>query len=257
MSSKEIISGYVNYLFKKIAYKLGIKYLPLIFNRKLLLICIDSWKMYRISYEQYIADLLNKNLKLNDIFFDVGSHIGLWSLYTQSIVGEKGKIIAFEPSPAFNLLKKNINRYSNCIAYNYGVSNTNEKLSFFAQGTGQSNSFNQEITTNSEYKRPGVAIKELKIDAITLDNFCKKHNVIPNLIKIDVEGHELKVLEGAKNVLLLNGPKLIIEIHSHRLKFEGYNEKNLLEFLSKCNYSYKTINNEGKPLYTIYAVRKE
>lgn len=240
-------------LFKKIAKVLQLQFLPLFFNKKLIFISLDRWEIYRQSYEPKIADLLVKNLKLKDVFFDVGSHYGLWSLYSAKIVGDKGKVVAFEPSPAFQILKKNINSHDNCNAYNYGVSNTNGKMNFFAQGESTSCSFIKDISKINQHKRPGVPIVELEVDTITLDKFCNEHNLIPDLIKIDVEGHEFRVLEGAKNIISLNSPKLIIELHPYQLKYEGANDKQLLNYLIESNYSYKIVDRNENTLYTIFA----
>jgi FkbM family methyltransferase len=69
---------------------------------------------------------------------------------------------------------------------------------------------------NKEDNETETIIYEVKTD--TLDNFTREKNILPDLIKIDVEGHELSVLKGAENFISEHHPTLIIEIEQRHHK---------------------------------------
>jgi hypothetical protein len=92
---------------------------------------------------------------------------------------------------------------------------------------------------NKEDNETESIIYEVKTD--TLDNFTKEKNIIPDVIKIDVEGHELSVLKGAENFISKHHPTLIIEIEQRHHKnihiesvFESFNQNGY-----KCYYYSK------------------
>ena len=89
--------------------------------------------------------------------------------------------------------------------------------------------------TNTEDNETQALITTVKTD--TLDEFTKDRNIIPTVIKIDVEGHELAVLKGAEQTIELYKPTLIIEIeqrhHKHNDVSAVFND-----FKNKGYYCY-------------------
>ena len=84
------------------------------------------------GFEKNEIDYIEKNLNNGDIFVDIGANIGLFSLIASQLVGEKGKVISFEPSPiTFNRLQENINlnNFSNIEIVNKGISDNVGNLS--------------------------------------------------------------------------------------------------------------------------------
>lgn len=257
MSIKRNIAESAHDLIRSIAGKLQIKYLPIIFNRKIIFITTERWRAYRLNYEPYIAKIIKNNLSQNNIFFDVGAYYGYWTLFSSQIVGKSGRVVAFEPSPSFNILQKNIKFKNNCKAYNNCVSNRNSKMIFFAQGESSSSSLVEGITKINEEKRPGIEINSIETETITLDSFCKDNKILPNLIKIDVEGHEFKVLEGTIDLLRTHDPKLLIEIHPPQLKHEGNDENEIFKLLTDYSYYYDIIDKNPNSIYTLFAYKLE
>ena len=137
------------------------------------------------------------------IIFDVGANIGNYSQLLTEVLGTKNiTIYAFEPSnQTFRKLLSKFASNDHVRLCNFGLSNTEEVLPLF--------SCTEEIESSlaSVYKRDithiGIEMQEIeKISLDTIDNFCNKNNIDHiDFIKLDVEGHELKVLMGAQKML--------------------------------------------------------
>lgn len=135
-----------------------------------------------------LIKLLLKELGQSGVFFDVGSNIGSYTLVASEVA--TAKIFSFEPgTKAFSELKRNIelNKRSNVKLLNFAVSDK-ESVLILTNG--------QEISTNKVVNDPEIAQKTVYVKSKTLDQVCREYDVQPNIVKIDVEGHELKVLEG-------------------------------------------------------------
>ena len=152
------------------------------------------------------------------------------SLIASRIVGAKGKIFAFEPDPiSFSFLKKNLilNNCTNVIPFAKAVSNRQGKFEFYTHSVDSSK--------NSLVQRKG-AEKKILVDCVTLDNFLDHQQI--DVIKIDVEGAEMQVLEGMKNIMLRN-PQLVlfIEFNPAALAEANSDQYKFMRFLAELNYS--------------------
>lgn len=185
------------------------------------------------NLEQWIENhklLSSLKIKKKIIFFDVGAHVGLVQLLLKKELKNSKKFL-FEPNKInFSYLKLHIkkNKINNTHLYNVGVSNKNGFLNFDQTKT---------VSAVSMIKNTG----EFKIKTLKLDSFIQK-KIIPNIIKIDVEGHEMSVLEGAKRLLKYYNPILILSIHPKKLKAINVRLIKLKNFLMK--YSYNIENSE-------------
>ena len=138
----------------------------------------------------------------NSLLIDIGANIGLYSLYA----GKKGhKVYAFEPeSLNFSCLNLNIsdnNLNDKIFAFPIAI-NDEEKLSTLNLSSmkfgGSGNSFDRKITDSGLEFKPSYQQGSV---SYSLDIICEKLNIIPKNIKIDVDGNELKVINGMSNIL--------------------------------------------------------
>lgn len=216
----------MNRMFEKIKTKLETAYFlyrnPEIRNPKLHLHPIgefisDSIRLRRKYYELDLLVWCANNLNYS-YYVDIGANIGNHVHFFSSL---GARCVAFEPSDDnFSLLKKNA---SNAICYHCALA---EKISiekFVSYGTSMGNS--NLISSFSGTIQPwgGGEIKISDVSTNTLDNFNLK-NV--TLLKIDVEGAEMRVLSGARETLEKFKPAIWIEIQSDK-------------DLENCNYPYK------------------
>ncbi|MES2417956.1 MAG: FkbM family methyltransferase [Bacteroidota bacterium] len=170
-------------------------------------------------------------LRPEDVFFDIGANVGSYTLLASSVC--KAKSFAFEPSPAtFNILTQNIalNKLDNLVQLaNKGVGKEKGILQFSAN----------EDTTNHVIANDEASNYTIQVPIVPLNDYYPAAK--PALIKIDVEGFETEVINGAMNVLQDSNLKaIIIELIGGGERY-GYNEneihKKLLSFKFKA-YRY-------------------
>lgn len=199
---------------------------------------IDLLKKYvRIEYDLTL-NLLDM-IEEDTVFYDIGGFQGYHTL-----IGSIGKkAYAFEPDPNnLEKLQKNIqlNPEQEIEIIKKPVWNKIEKISLEVGKDGESS----------------VGDGEIEKESITIDEFVlKKGNTPPDLIKIDVEGAEQKVLEGGEKTLEKFSPKILIEIHDKETlqKFESSKHHINLLLENKGYYIKKEID-RGDQIQRIYSV---
>jgi FkbM family methyltransferase len=175
---------------------------------------------------------------------DVGGHTGYVALYLAGLVGRRGRVYVFEPG-GNNLpyLRHNVGRKGNITVVEKAAGSRNERRTFYLENlTGQNNSFlhgfavlqtNQALAFATD-----VGVEKTVVDVVTLDDFCRGEAIRPALIKIDVEGFEWEVLQGASWVLGNVRPVLMVEVqtrHAEILRLSG-------------QYGYRVFTPEGEAI---------
>ncbi|MFH1210103.1 MAG: FkbM family methyltransferase [archaeon] len=173
-------------------------------------------------------------------FFDLGANLGYYSLLVAKI-SNKSSIFAFEPNPdVLPLLRRNKRR--NIVIVPKAVSNYNGTSEFYSTGKIDSGISTLNLKNIKASNLDWKIKKILKVEILTLDSFCEKNNIIPNFLKIDVEGAEMSVLEGSKNILTRYNLILAIEIW---IKPFTTNYKQAIKLLESCGYLMFIITDEG------------
>lgn len=165
--------------------------------------------------ELNLAKFLIKHLHPDDIFLDIGAHYGYFSLLASRLVEDNGRVISFEAAPSsFSILKKNVTNIKNIQPNHLAVSDTNSTITFyeFPNLYSEYNTISPQQFQNEDWFNE-YAPKEIKIPCVQLDNFLGK-GIIPNMIKIDVEGAEYKALKGSAELLKEHSPIIIMEFLS-------------------------------------------
>jgi FkbM family methyltransferase len=205
---------------------------------------LSLWNNRMIAYglyEKETVEFLKKNLKFGDHFIDVGANIGYFSLIGRNLVGKNGRVDSFEPiDETFCALKGNIAlNYDqrkdldiNIFLHNMAVGEVQSELSLQI--------YSHTSTLTSVFDRGTNVGKstQIKTMQIRLDEYLKNTN--PNVIKIDVEGWEAQVIQGAEKFLkTINPPFIIFE---HATEWEIYKEKgyiNPFETILSLNKNYQ------------------
>lgn len=148
------------------------------------------------NYEAAETELLKKIVKKGAVVVDVGANIGWYTLLSARLAGKNGKVVAFEPEPAnYALLKKSIERntFENVLAFDCCVSNM--------AGTRKLWLTKKNLGAHSTVKK--MSDRAIDVEAVTLDSFLSKLEIqTVDLLKVDVEGAEPEVFEGAQEYLL-------------------------------------------------------
>lgn len=145
---------------------------------------------------KYISSKLLENLTI----FDVGANIGNYTLLLKKEFKDKAIIYSFEPSRiTFDRLLLNVKDCNNIVSYNFGFGNKNEEVILYT------NSDASELASVYKRKLDHFKIFMDKTETIcikTIDSFCNDNNIKHiDFLKLDVEGNEINVLNGAKQML--------------------------------------------------------
>ena len=174
--------------------------------------------------ERVFMSLLYQEVHDGYVCIDLGSNIGFTTLFMSEKAGEAGKVYAIEPDPwNVNMLKQNISRNGfdkNTTVYEIAVSDKEGEIEFWQS----------EKSNLSSVQKTKHSTKSLKVKGHSLESFLKDKDY-PNFIKMDIEGHEVKVFEGALNYFKNNHEgvtKILLEVHP-----QFYNEENNFESILK------------------------
>ena len=178
-------------------------------------------------------------LKSGDTFVDVGANIGAYSLLAASKI-KSGKIYAFEPSvQVLSCLEENIrlNNLANIFVIDKVVSDVNGYEPFI---------FGKHCETDHISTNKASRVAKL-LPSITLDNFFDNQKITKlDLLKIDVEGAELKVLRGLRRHLENGKVKLILFEVNNRSRDFGSTALDLIAYLKSFNYSVYVFGRDYK-----------
>ncbi len=208
------------------------------------------------KFLSYILDLIDKyyhQKKINEFLIklnlkkviDIGAHKGE---FLENIISIKNriKVYSFEPqSKIFKDLKKKFKNKKNINLFNLAISNSNKfkklniniKTSTSTFSSYNQNSFWKKIKDFllTGFKNKSIVNSELVLTN-SLDSFCKKKKIKNiDLLKIDTEGHEMQVLDGAKKLLKNDIKFVLIEFHLSKI-YKDYNSLKIEKILKINNF---------------------
>lgn len=179
-----------------------------VFVRKQRIYLAISSKLEEMRYNTFnnkepdTLDWIEQNLKAGDVFYDIGANIGQYSIYAAK-VSPDSKILAFEPeSQNFSRLCKNIvlNQLNNIMPICTPLSDSDRFGNFYVSHMSNGCSYHSFGEKSSLVENDSALIQGAF--SMSIDSLVSKHGLpFPNLIKIDVDGIEPLVLNGAKAIL--------------------------------------------------------
>ncbi len=191
-----------------------------------------DWTRYRGyvygNWEPVATQAILSYAKRGMCAFDIGAHLGYYSLLLAKCVGPGGRVVSFEAAPRnFSTLQRNIliNNLDNVELINLAVFSKSGMI-------GMSVSPRDAASGDWSISRQ-VNGDSIQVQTIPLDEFCEANQVLPDFLKIDVEGAEYDVLMGGRETIARSQPTMLIELHH----FDGDLAANCVpDLLSKWNY---------------------
>jgi FkbM family methyltransferase len=166
-----------------------------------------------------------------DTVVDGGALFGFCGIAFSLLVGDSGRVVAFEPDPAnFRVLARNVKKHrsKNIVLINKGIGGKNSKKRFFCGRGGRSSFFYDNVAQES-----------IEVETVCLDSELEKMNIKKvDFIKMDIEGSEIEAVAGAKNLLAKNSVRLAIA--SYHLLDGLQTRRELEQLFGELGYCSKT-----------------
>ena len=194
--------------------------------------------LHLILFEHYGLDtkVVKKLVKKGNNVLILGANIGYWTCLISELVGESGKVFAFEPFPGnFIFLKKNVelNDYKNVVLEQKAVANKSYKTKLYlSEGGGMDNRI-YDTNTNR---------KSIDIEVIKLDEYFKDHDISFDFIKSDIQGADFAAVQGMQS-LIKKSPNVnfIIEFAPQKAKEYGSDPDQFIDNFAALNYKFYEI----------------
>lgn len=230
-AAKKVLPRPIKEVIKKGIYRLKNRpFKPYLVKKNIEGVVFDFWIGDRDGRDWY--DLESKDpdwiemrfvkdnlIRPGDVVLECGGHHGCTAILLSNWVGPEGKVVSFEALPGnCDIIERNIQQN--------GLQNVTLERKAVGAERGKITIHN---TSNSFATPSGEGIE---VDLTYLDEY---EHLNPTVLKIDVEGFEKKVLQGAKNILATR-PKLAIEIHPGQLSRYGDSVQEFLDLLDLANY---------------------
>lgn len=191
-------------------------------------------KVLRVLQGKYEPAQTSRFLELvrpDDVVFDIGAATGYYTLLAGKLTGHKGRVVAFEPMLRNRyFLETHVakNGLSNVSIYDFAIGGHNGAIGF-TSGTGTGTG---RITEDGSFT----------VNVKTLDTFVQESGTSPTHLKIDVEGAELSVLQGAVETLRTVRPTLFLSTHGAAV------HRDCCEFLRSLGYQLTPMHGNSVPL---------
>jgi FkbM family methyltransferase len=190
------------------------------------------------KYELPLQETLASYLKPGGVFYDIGANIGFFSIIGAKLVGNTGKVYAFEPAPD-NAAKIRHNARLN----NFSQITVIEKAVSGSMGEGQ-----LLLTENigghtlASADRPLDVRGSMAVDLVSIDELIARGELTPpTLVKIDVEGAELDVLQGMKQTLAQYQTLVVYEIDAKQEEAFKRKQQAVADFWQSQSYQIQPL----------------
>jgi FkbM family methyltransferase len=195
---------------------------------------IESWNYYQIK----------DHLKPGWVALDIGANMGFFSILISRGVGPAGRVFSFEPNPDVHPQLKDMlkaNGADNVEVVPYAVADKPGELDFLRIMTSNVRREASSLKIQETSDELGSEAREIiRVPVTTIDDFVAERGIVPNLMKIDVEGADLEAITGAENTIRKYHPVIQLELHA----MAAAAEPKILQFFSNCNYKVARLNNQ-------------
>ena len=178
---------------------------------------------------------IRKTVHPGSIVFDIGAHKAGYLHFFLEQLGATGKIVAFEPQTIlykYLLQLRQLFSWNNVRIESLAVSDsTGKAMLCIPYNSGKTSS---PCATIIESRMDFQYQSKEEVPTSSLDDYCHEHDIYPDFLKVDVEGNELSVFKGAKELLQIHKPKILFECEARFVGKEKVLET--IQFLQDMGY---------------------
>jgi len=196
---------------------------------------IGQQLIFSHTYEPVSTRLFTRVVGKGMVVADVGANIGYYTLLAASRVGEGGVVCAFEPEPKnFAELCHNINlnKFENIRLFQKAVSGANGVAPLYIS--------EHESGEHSLVKCRRYRLHPLMVETVSLDSVLDKVDIL----KVDTEGNEFEVIEGAKRLSGNGVEAILLEIWQHGLETSGHSLVQFWELMMRYHFKHTLMADE-------------
>jgi FkbM family methyltransferase len=199
------------------------------------------YKAWKAISDRRERELLHRLIQPGMTVVDIGANIGIYTCFFSKLTTQSGCVYAFEPAPSnFKHLRENAEHFPNVSLNQAAVGNSNGTIRLF---------YSDELNVDHRTFDGGDGRKGIDVPVVSLDEyFTAGHRI--DLIKIDVQGYELSVLQGAKRVLAENHDvKLLMEFWPYGLVKAKVAPAKVIELINSFGFEIRTISDPDGNLF--------
>jgi FkbM family methyltransferase len=182
-----------------------------------------------------VKDAILDRLESGDCFIELGAHLGYYSLLAAASVCPSGSVIAFEPHPTHaSRLNRNVRWNRRAVEIEQAaVSDTDgmAELSVSDRGGGHA---------------LGSGDRGVTVETIAFDSYREQTGVQPDMVKVDVEGADVRALDGMEKTLRECKPAIVCELHPNRIESFGDTIDGFYSCLAEHGYRIEELPSENE-----------
>jgi FkbM family methyltransferase len=195
-----------------------------------------SYGLYKRFAEARYVDLLKTHVPPGTTVIDVGANIGFFTRYFAAWTGPTGRVIAIEPEAT------NFERLQSMLR-----SKRLDRIVVAVHAAAAEHA-GQVALTIDRYHPAGhyLSPEGVPTPAVTIDDLVRRYpQGVVSFIKIDVQGAELRVLQGATRTLAASRPALLVELDESALRLQHASIEAVVEFLTSYGYHGRLLLPDG------------
>jgi FkbM family methyltransferase len=204
----------------------------------------SGWSPILGRYEPECHEVFSYFIKSGQTVFDLGANNGIHSLLFSKLAGNAGKVYAFEPLPDnIQEIRKNcsLNGISNIEIIDAAVGSHNGSVEFYLGGLSKEGSIVTKASATG---------KTIEVKLMTLETFITTHAIMPDFIKIDIEGAESDALQGLGDIIKTIKAVFFIELHTPE------QDRKVGDILSRLNFDLYQLSDHNDNQTGIPYLRK-
>ncbi|KXW55840.1 FkbM family methyltransferase [Ferrovum sp. PN-J185] len=217
------------------------------FGNRLYYVCYPVYSplytIYKVFSDRSERKFFRYVIKPGMNVVDVGSNIGIYTKYFSKLVGDLGSVHSFEPDPLnFKRLKENSRKFVNASLNHAAVGESNGTIKLY---------ISDKLNVDHRTFDSGDGRRSIDVPVIALDSYFSPGQRV-DFVKIDVQGFEWSVFQGAKRILTENkNIKILMEYWPWGLKKASSDHLSLIEFIESLGFNIFKISKKGIEKFNI------